>query len=945
MWSDIAKFNFTSFRSSRWFKPALAIVGAIALLVVILLVALSLIDINAYRGQIITQLERRLGRSVRLGAMRLSALPSIKVEVDDVAIGDDPQFVQSDFVKARSVKLQIGLWSLLKGSPVVSGIELVEPAVTLIKAGEGKWNWRTLKPLQSSGQDSSPAPVDLLVRDGRFTLIDRGVNPAVERNYTGVNVALDDFSSRRAFDFVIGLTIPGEKAGKVEVEGEAGPVDSQDESRTPIDARVRMQDADLAGLESLLGAGSRHAGRLTADVRVKGNLAEGLKAEGKLKADQLRLAEGVEPAREPLEVEFALTARSERKSAERSEISLAIDRGEVRLGKTKAGVTGRVSRIPDDPFIDLQIKGDGMALDSLLESAYAFGFGPPPGTKASGAATANLRASGDARSIALDGRVEIRELKFRSSSMPQTMTVSELKLDCSPQEIVAAPFRATLSQTAVEFNNLKISDYRKQPRAHLDVSTSDAQLDDLIKIAESFGARPDVAGGGKASLKASIDTGLGSANRAININGSGKLTAARLQMAQASKPIDVANADLGFTGDSLRVDNLAARLGSSQIDGWLQVKNFDQPVAAFDLKADQLSLAELRQTLASGQKPQSKSASAGSMRAEGQFSAGKLILEGLTAIDVRSKVALANQALSLDPLSLKLYGGAYQGAARIDLSGAAQSPPEIALNGRFNGVDVNQLLSSSGEKSVIYGRADGSLNVRCRGDSPDAVAKTLTGAGAVAISDGKFTSFDLMKQVEALGKLANLPTGGVGAAFRSLKTNLKFDRGRMTTDALQLVMEDLSVTGEGAMQLGDAPALDYSLLARLSPALTKRALSQSGESGAGSLLQNIAKVASKLGSFFVEQDSMVVPIRMSGPLRQPAFGLNTVVLEKRAKASLAQSLTEKLNKELTKEPGKEPAKEPGKEPAKEPGKEPAKPKPADILKGVLDRFKQKKDKP
>ncbi|MGH9752648.1 MAG: AsmA family protein [Blastocatellia bacterium] len=926
--------NFESFRSSRWFKPSLIIAGVIASLVVVLFVALALIDIGAYRGQIVAQLERRLGRSVKLGAMRLSVAPSIRVEVDDVVIGDDPQFAQSEFVKAKSVKLQIGLWSLLRGNPEVSGIELVEPAVTLIKVAEGKWNWSTLKPLQSSDQDSSPAPFDLLASDGRFTLIDRSVNPAVERNYTGVNVALDDFSSRQAFDFVIGLTIPGEKAGTVEMEGEAGPVDSQDGARTPIDARVRMQDADLAGLESLLGAASRHAGRLTMDVQVKGKLAEGLKAEGELKADQLRLVEGVEPARAPLEAEFALTAKSERKSAERSEISLAIDRGELRMGKTKAGVTGRVHGIPDDPFIDLQIKADGVALDSLLESAYAFGFGPPPGTKASGAATANLRASGDARSIAFDGRVEIRDLKFQSSSMPQTMTVSELKLDCSPQEIVAAPFRATLSRTTVEFNNLKISDYREQPRAHLDVATSDADLDDLIKIAESFGARPEVTGGGKASLKASIDTGLGETNRAMKISGSGKLTGARLRMAQASKPVDVANADLGFTGDSLRVDNLAARLGSSQIDGWLQVKNFDQPFTAFDLKADQLSVAELRQTLASGQKPQAKSA----MRAEGQLAAGKLILEGLTTTDMRSKVALTNQTLSLDPLSLKLYGGAYQGAARIDLSTGAQNPPEIALNGRFNGIDINQFLSSSGQKSVIHGRADGSLNLRGRGDSHDALAKTLTGDGAIAISDGKFTSFDLMKQVEALGKLVNLPTSGPGAAFRSLKTNLRFNQGRMTTDALQLVMDDLSVTGEGAMHLGDAPAVDYSLLARLSPALTKRALSQSGEAGAGSLLQNIGKLASKLGSFFVEQDSMVVPIKMSGPLRQPSFGLNTVVLEKRAKESLLRSLSEKLNKE--------PAKEPEKEAGKEPGKDAAKPKPADLLKGILDSIKRKdKDKP
>src|SRR5688572_31639673 len=126
LWSRmLEKFDFASFRSSRWFKPSLAVSGVIVLLIVALLVVASLIDINAYRGQIVAQLERRLGRSVKLGAMRLRALPSIKVEVEDVVIGDDPQFAQSEFVKARSVKIQVGLLSLLKGSPDVSGIELV----------------------------------------------------------------------------------------------------------------------------------------------------------------------------------------------------------------------------------------------------------------------------------------------------------------------------------------------------------------------------------------------------------------------------------------------------------------------------------------------------------------------------------------------------------------------------------------------------------------------------------------------------------------------------------------------------------------------------------------------------------------------------------------------------------------------------------------------------
>src|SRR5262245_59567464 len=138
-----SKITLESFRSSRWFKPVLSSPGAILLLIAVLLIAPKFVDINTYRGKIVAQLEERLGRSVKLGAMELGLLPSIRIKVDEVAIGDDPQFSQTEFVKAKSVRLQIGLFSLLKGSPEVLGIELVEPAVTLIKAPESKWNWNT----------------------------------------------------------------------------------------------------------------------------------------------------------------------------------------------------------------------------------------------------------------------------------------------------------------------------------------------------------------------------------------------------------------------------------------------------------------------------------------------------------------------------------------------------------------------------------------------------------------------------------------------------------------------------------------------------------------------------------------------------------------------------------------------------------------------------------
>ncbi|MDX2030632.1 MAG: AsmA family protein [Blastocatellia bacterium] len=924
-----------SLRASKWFKPAIIAGGVIVLLLLGLLAIPLLIDINTYRGQIAAQLEKTLGRPVQLGAMKLRVLPSIKVAVEQVRIGEDPKFAQGDFVTARAVRLQMGLMSLLKGAPEVSGIELDEPAIVLIRQPDAQWNWSTLKPLQSTEAQSSQPPFDLRVQNGKFTMIDRSVTPPTEKSYTGVNIALEGFSPQRAFDAVISLTMPGENGGKFSIEGEAGPIDRADAARTPIDARIRMESVDLASLESMFGDGAAqgaHAGRLTSDVKVAGRLADGLTASGSIKAEQLRLVSNVEPAKTPLEAEFALKARSEKNAAGESAVSMTIDQCQVRVGGTKADIAGRIDRLPAQPAIDLQLKGDRVSLESLLESAYAFGFGPPAGTKAGGAATFDLRASGDAQSLAINGRAEIQDLKFQNSSMPQPMTVSELKLTFTPNEVTAAPFRATLSRTTVDLSNLKVSDYSKQGRAHLDVSTSNAQLEDLVKIAESFGARPGVAAtAGSASLKAAIDANLGGTARAMNINGSGKLTGARLQTAGAAKPIEIANADLGFTGDSLRVDNLAMQFGGSQINGWLQMRDFDRPNATFDLKANQLSLAEMQQSL--GSSSGSAGAAGGgtsAMTATGQISIGKLLLDTITATDVQSKVTLVNQVLTLDPMTLKLYGGAYQGSVRVNSASAA---PEIALNGNFNGLDINQFLSASGQRSSIYGRANGAINVRGQGDgSSDGLARSLVGNGAIAINDGKFASFDLMKQVEVLGKLYNLPTGGAGTAFRSLKTNLVFERGRMRTDALQILMDDLQVNGGGAIQLGDAPTIDYDLIVKLSQGLTKRV--SAGGGGAAGLLAGLASVSSKLGNFFADSDStLAIPIKMSGPLKQPVFGLNSAILQQRAKTRL----TERLVEGFTKDAGKEPAKEPGKEPAKEP----AKPKPVDLLKGVLEGLKRK----
>jgi len=334
------------------------------------------------------------------------------------------------------------------------------------------------------------------------------------------------------------------------------------------------------------------------------------------------------------------------------------------------------------------------------------------------------------------------------------------------------------------------------------------------------------------------------------------------------------------------IENLRAQLAESQIAGWLQVKNFDRPAASFDLKLNQLIVSEFQKLIAanvaaSPDHPamaedhvslipqalaQTKPRASGPafMPAGGRLSIERVALEKFVATEMQSQVALRDQVLDLNPLALNFCGGRYQGQLRIDL---AESNPNLAVNGQFSGVDVNQFLSAaSSQKNLVYGRASGMLNVRGRGRQLD--PKSLTGPGRLLVTEGRITSFDLARQVEILGKLTGLPTSGVGTEFRSLSTDFRFDNGRLFTDNLRLEMSQMNVTGRGALQLGEPMTTDQDLVAQLSSALSKRVVPG-------------GNFVSTAGNFFMDQGMLGVPLKMSGPITHPSFSLNAEYMGKR----------------------------------------------------------------
>lgn len=121
-------------------------IGGIALAVLILALILLpfLINVNRFRPEVESQASAALGRQVTVGNLSLSIF-SGSIGADNIAIADDPAFSKSAFVSAKSLKIGVELMPLIFSKQLnVTNITLNDPEITLLKAGNGKWNFSSL---------------------------------------------------------------------------------------------------------------------------------------------------------------------------------------------------------------------------------------------------------------------------------------------------------------------------------------------------------------------------------------------------------------------------------------------------------------------------------------------------------------------------------------------------------------------------------------------------------------------------------------------------------------------------------------------------------------------------------------------------------------------------------------------------------------------------------
>src|ERR1041385_1134152 len=143
-------------------KLGIVVAILIAIVVLVIVVVPLVLDINRYHGLVQAQLEKALGRPVSFAQMHLSLAPPT-VRMDNVVIGENPQFGSGPFASTDAIDASVKLLPLLHKDVQINSLDLKNPKVQLIRNAQGVWNFSTL----GSQHPQHPSQQE---KDGGFVL-------------------------------------------------------------------------------------------------------------------------------------------------------------------------------------------------------------------------------------------------------------------------------------------------------------------------------------------------------------------------------------------------------------------------------------------------------------------------------------------------------------------------------------------------------------------------------------------------------------------------------------------------------------------------------------------------------------------------------------------------------------------------------------------------------
>jgi AsmA protein len=390
-------------------KRLLVIAGVIVgvLLLIVVLVPLF-INVDSFRPDLEKKISAALNRTVTIGKLDASIF-SGGASASEITIADDPAFNKGAFLHAASVKVGVELMPLIFSKQLkVTALTIQSPEITLLENAAGKWNYSTLgataQPSQT--QTAAPAPAGKTpdVTVDKFEITDgtvkvghsSGHSVGKESVYQKVNLVAHNISATTAMPFTLSVSMPG--GGSLNLDGQAGPINATDSTRSPLDAKITLKHVDVAAT-GFVDPSSGVAGIIDFDGQVKSD-GHKLHSEGKANAANLRVIKGGQPAKQAISLDY------------KSDYALEAENGTINAnlhtGNSVTNASGTLNTKGEDTLANLKIEGKNMAVNDVVGLLPAFGVVLPSGASLQGGnINMDLAAEGPLDRLVITGPLSI----------------------------------------------------------------------------------------------------------------------------------------------------------------------------------------------------------------------------------------------------------------------------------------------------------------------------------------------------------------------------------------------------------------------------------------------------------------------------------------------------------------------------------------------------------
>ena len=396
-------------------KILLAIIG----LVVVAVASLPfLLNANTFRPTIEMQLTVALGRSVKLGDLRLSLLSGILV-AKDLSVADDSNFSVAPFLIAKELRMGVLLRPLIFSRKVnLESFEIISPQITLIRASNGMWNFSSIGRAAPAGAPASaaantdsgiskrPAPelptflvARIAIEDGRAEIARMPAHSA-PLVYQHVNLTVRDFSFASQFPFEMSADLPA--GGAISATGHVGPFNRDDVAASPGDAQVYVKGLDPVAAGFL----DPDAGlALLADIDIHAaSDGQTLNTSGNVHIQNLKLRKGAAPARKPLDFAYSGTYHMKANNGQIEDAAAKIDASAIHVSGTYQITALGV----ENPLLDLKITGQRLLIDDLQSLMTAADVHLPNGAVLKGGTLSlDLSITGQVKSLIVAGTIAL----------------------------------------------------------------------------------------------------------------------------------------------------------------------------------------------------------------------------------------------------------------------------------------------------------------------------------------------------------------------------------------------------------------------------------------------------------------------------------------------------------------------------------------------------------